>query len=179
MSSVANRQQTVNAAERTKEGDNFSALVIQIFRLNGLLSEAGDALAKPAGQSTARWQVLAAAEDAPVTVAQIARSLGLTRQSVQRVANVLAAEGLGAYQANPHDKRADLFTLSDAGISALRDIQARQVVWANTLGARISEADLGQAQALLARLAEAVASALEPHEAFTTPIEAESVTGNV
>ncbi len=155
---IAKRQYTVNSLKRTVAGDALSALVIQVFRLNGLLSEAGDALAKPAGQSTARWQVLAGAEHGPTTVAQIARMLGLTRQSVQRVANVLVAESFAVYEPNPKDKRADLVALTAAGRAALAEIQMRQRVWANALGEEIGEAELEQAQGLLARIAEAVGS---------------------
>ena len=142
--------------DRSTVGDALSALVIQIFRLNGTLAKIGDELAQPAGQSTARWQVLAAAEHAPVTVAQIAKALELTRQSVQRVANVLVTEGLGTFQANPRDKRADLFILSDTGRAALREIQTRQRAWANALGAEIGEAELAQTLALLERMMERV-----------------------
>lgn len=155
MTTIAKRQQTVNTS-RTAAGDTFSALVIQIFRLHGLLSEAGDALARPTGQSTARWQVLAGAEHGPATVAQLARMLELTRQSVQRVANVLVAEGFAAYEPNPKDKRADLLRLTESGQAALQEIQARQRVWADELGEAIGEAELEQAQKLLARVAEAV-----------------------
>jgi hypothetical protein len=79
---------------RTAAGDAFSALVVQIFRLNGLLLSAGDALAEPAGQTSARWRVLAAVEDKPRSVAQIARAWGLARQSVQGVADVVVRDGL-------------------------------------------------------------------------------------
>ena len=54
---------------------------------------ASGALAEPAGQTSARWRVLATVEDGPSTVAQVARSWGLARQSVQRVADVLVKEG--------------------------------------------------------------------------------------
>ena len=139
--SLAERQQTVNISEpqssRTAPGDAFSALVVKIVKLNGRLLVAGDALAKPTGQTSARWQVLAAAEHEPATVAQIARALELTRQSVQRVANVLVAERLASFEANPKDKRADLFTLTKTGQATLREIQMRQRVWADALGAAI------------------------------------------
>src|SRR5262245_27834345 len=64
------RQHAVNSgrrpAVRSPAGDAFSALVVQVLRLGGLLTAAGDALSKPAGQSSARWQVLAAADYAPM-----------------------------------------------------------------------------------------------------------------
>src|SRR6476659_9181886 len=93
---------------RSPSGDAFSSLVVQVLRLGGLLTAAGDALAAPAGQTSARWQVMAGAEHAPMTVAQIARRLGLTRQSVQRVADLLEREGLAIYEDNPDDMRAQL-----------------------------------------------------------------------
>lgn len=150
--SLTERQGTVNtqgSIPRTAAGDAFSAVVVQVFRLNGLLSAAGDALAKPAGQSTARWQVLAAAEHGPATVAQVARTLNLARQSVQRVANVLVAEGSAVFETNPKDKRADLLVLTDAGLAALREIQAHQQVWADALGGAVGEEALNRALKVL------------------------------
>src|SRR5262245_6851889 len=82
---------------RSPAGDAFSVVVVQVLRLGGLLTAASDALAEPAGQTSARWQVLAGAEHAPMTVTQIARRLGLARQSVQRVTDLLEREKLTAY----------------------------------------------------------------------------------
>lgn len=156
MRNVRQRQHTVNTGEdaprRTPAGDAFSALAILILRLGGHLTAAGDDLARPAGQTSARWQVLAAAEHEPATVAQIARSLGLARQSVQRVADVLAHEGLATYQANPAHRRAKLLRLLPKGHAVLRAIQAEQRPWADRLGARIGEVDLRRAAAVLERL---------------------------
>src|SRR5689334_25418410 len=103
-------------------------VAIQVLRLAGVLAAAGDALAQPAGQTSARWQVLAGAEHAPSTVAQVARRLGLARQSVQRVADLLEREGLAAYEDNPEDQRAQLLRLTPRGRSALAAIQKAQRV---------------------------------------------------
>lgn len=161
-SSIPGRQHAVKlpteSASRTPAGDAFSALVVQVLRLGGLLAEAGDALAEPAGQTSARWQVLAAVEDAPATVAGIARSLGLARQSVQRVADLLARDGLAAYEDNPDHRRAKLLRLTPTGRSALRTIQVAQRSWADALGAMIGEADLRQASVVLDRALRAVMS---------------------
>lgn len=142
---------------RTAAGDAFSELVVLIFRLDGLLLSAGDALAEPAGQTSARWRVLAAVEDKPLTVAQIARRWGLARQSVQRVADVLVDEGFAVYEENPRHRRAKLLVLAPEGLSALRTIQSAQRAWANALGAEIGEADLRQASAVLSRVLQVVA----------------------
>ena len=137
---------------RTSAGDALSGIVIQIFQLNGLLTAIGDSMAKPAGQSTARWQVLAAIERGPATVAQIARALRLTRQSVQRVADILAREGLAAYEDNPGHRRAKLLRLTPSGQRALEIIQKAQRGWADEVGATVGENDLREASAVLDRL---------------------------
>src|SRR5688572_16936859 len=116
---LTQRQDAVNAtsvpASRAPAGDAFSELVVQIFRLEGILAAAGDELAKPAGQTTARWRVLAAVEEKPLTVSQIARAWGLARQSVQRVADVLVREGFALYEQNPGHRRAQLLRLTPPG----------------------------------------------------------------
>src|SRR6185295_13471281 len=96
--SISKRQ---HAVKRSELGDAFSELVVRVFRLEGMLSAAGDAFAAPAGQSSARWRVLAAVEAEPRSVAQIARAWSLARQSVQRIADVLEQDGLVAYADNP------------------------------------------------------------------------------
>jgi DNA-binding MarR family transcriptional regulator len=121
-----------------------------------MLLSAGDALTEPAGQTSARWRVMAAIQDKPMPVAQIARGWGLARQSVQRVADVLVREKLAVYQENPHHRRAQLLELTPEGRSALHTIQAAQREWANTLGAEIGEAELRQASAILDRVLRVV-----------------------
>jgi hypothetical protein len=37
-------------------GNAFTELILEVFRLNGLLLEAGDRLTHPVGLSSARWQ---------------------------------------------------------------------------------------------------------------------------
>jgi DNA-binding MarR family transcriptional regulator len=143
---------------RTPAGDALSELVVRVFQLNGLLTAAGDTLAKPTGQSTARWQVMAAAEFAPMTVAETSRALHLTRQSVQRIADILVAEGLATYEDNPRHRRAKLLVLTERGATILREIQAAQRVWADELGAAAGEADLRRAGAVLDRLVALLAS---------------------
>ena len=57
-----------------------------------MFSRAGEEIAKPAGQTLARWLALEEVADGPATVAQMARALGLARQSVQRVTDLLERE---------------------------------------------------------------------------------------
>jgi DNA-binding MarR family transcriptional regulator len=147
-----------NGAGRTPAGDTFSGLVARVFRLNGLLAAEGDALARPTGQTSARWQVLAMVENGPATVAQTARTLGLARQSVQRVADVLEADGLVAYADNPSHRRARLVGLTAEGRRVLTSIQAAQRPWADAIGKAVGQADLRRASDILDRLLEAMAA---------------------
>jgi DNA-binding MarR family transcriptional regulator len=141
MADPSNRQDAVKPA-RTPAGDAFSDVVVRLIRLQGFLTAAGDALARPAGQTSARWQVLAAIEDEPRSVATIAHLLMLARQSVQRVADILESEGLVAYEANPRHRRAKLVRLTPKGRKTLARIQDAQRTWADALGAELGVHDL-------------------------------------
>lgn len=153
--SISKRQHAVNT-ERTAAGEAFSALSVHVLRLEGILTAEGDRLARPSGQTTARWRVLAAVEAEPLSVAQIARSWSLARQSVQRVADDLEREGLTVYATNPQHRRAQLVRLTPRGRAVLRQIQAAQAGWANALGERIGSAELVRANRALARIIDAL-----------------------
>jgi DNA-binding MarR family transcriptional regulator len=135
-----------------------SLLAVQVLRLAGMLIDAGDALAAPSGQTSARWRVLAVVEEEPATVATIARALGQARQSVQRIADLLSADGLAAYDDNPDDRRAMLLRLTTRGRATLRTIQSAQRVWADALGVSIGERELRAASVTLARVTDALES---------------------
>ena len=151
-SNISKRQDAVKSARFA--GDALSELVAHVFRLNGLLTSAGDAMAAPAGQTGARWRVLAAIDRAPSTVPQIARAWWLSRQSVQRVADVLVEEGFAVYEENPGHRRSKLLRITPKGSSSLRSIRRAQRTWADDLGGEIGESDLRTANAILARVVE-------------------------
>jgi len=136
------------------EGDAFSVFAITALRLAGHLTAAGDQLAKPAGQTSARWQVLAAARRGDMSVAQVARVLGVARQGVQRLADVLEGEGLIAYGDNPQHQRAKLVRLTAEGAARLGLIETAQAGWADGLGAAFTPAELDTARAVMARVME-------------------------
>jgi DNA-binding MarR family transcriptional regulator len=110
-------QKNLSMPARTLAGD-FS-VVTQVMQLDWLLVIASDAMAKPAGQTCARWWDLGAIGRAPASVAQIARTLRLVCQSVQRVADVLVEDGFAVCWANPRHRRAKLLEFTGRGGSAL------------------------------------------------------------
>ncbi|NED62371.1 MarR family transcriptional regulator, partial [Streptomyces sp. SID10244] len=85
--------------------DNLQRLLsdsaLTTFRLNGQFLALAEELARPAGITATRWQVIGAVLDNPLTVSDIARAMGITRQSVQRTADLLADDGLVEYRDNP------------------------------------------------------------------------------
>ena len=126
-------------ANYTDKGQTLTDLVLETFRLNGALLVWGDELVRDLGLTSARWQVLGAValEGRPLTVAQAARRMGLSRQAVQRVANDLEKLGLLAFLDNPDHKRAKLVALSEQGQAAYDQADARDARWVNDLGAAV------------------------------------------
>lgn len=144
------------------QGDTFTELVLEVFRVNRLLLDAGDQLTKPVALSSARWQVLGVVEHGPIPVAHVARIMGLTRQSVQQTADGLAADGLIVYSDNPHHRRAKLMTLTTKGREALDYVQERHAEWANQLGATHALEDLRTAVQVLRQIRESLDPNPEP-----------------
>ena len=141
---------------RTDTSETFTALVLEVFRLNGRLLSAGEGLTGPAGQTSARWQVLGALNEGPRTVADIGRRMGLTRQSVQRTADLLEADGLVSYASNPAHQRAQLATLTQRGRATLDAITKRQIEWANQIGSRLVDGDLQRTIRTLQQVRDAI-----------------------
>jgi DNA-binding MarR family transcriptional regulator len=112
--------------------DAFSRLMSECFKTNRQLVSAVARLTNGSGISGAQWGVLGAfgGSDESLTVAQTARRLGLTRQGVQRVADLLANKGLIEYLPNPNHRRAKLAKLTDQGRNLLAQLQARESRWA-------------------------------------------------
>ncbi len=113
----------------------LTALILEVFRLNGRLISTGDRLVSDLKLTSARWQVLGAAALAPSPqpVAWLARSMGLHRQGVQRIVNELVAEGVVVLEQNPHHRRAKLVRLTGKGEQLFEAASRRQKPWAKRL----------------------------------------------
>lgn len=123
--------------ELNSAGATFTEVLLEVFRLNGLLLAAGDELTRPVGLTSARWQVLGVVEHGPSPVAHVARTMGLTRQGVQGIADALEQDGFIVYTPNPHHRRAKLMSVTPKGETALAALRARQAVWANEIGGSV------------------------------------------
>lgn len=138
--------------ERTPEGELLTDIIVETFGLNGRLLAAGDRLTKDLGLSSARWQVLASADGEKRTVADIARRMGLRRQSVQRTVNSLLRDGFVVLEHNPNHRRAKLVELTESGHSALEETFRRESEMANNIARGLSADDLKRSVQLLAAL---------------------------
>jgi DNA-binding MarR family transcriptional regulator len=132
------------ALSQTAEAETATRAILLVFRLNGLLLGAGDELAGEQGLTASRWQVLGAIAlaQAPPTVPQIARRMGLTRQSVHATVKRLAADGLVQLEPNADHQRSQLVRLTETGAATYEALTERQIAWSNHLAEGIDPAAL-------------------------------------
>ncbi|WP_322870636.1 MarR family winged helix-turn-helix transcriptional regulator [Streptomyces goshikiensis] len=136
--------------------DLLSRTALGVFRLNGQFLAVSEELAKPAGLTAARWQVLGAVLTEPLPVAGIARAMGITRQSVQRIADLLAAQGLAEYVPNPAHRRAKLLRPTAEGRAAIARITPGHATLASRLAHELGEEAFAQTAEALSRLTAAL-----------------------
>jgi DNA-binding MarR family transcriptional regulator len=127
---------------QTEAGALLTEIILSTFRLNARLLEAAQELAANGGITAAWWQVLGGVLDQPRTVAEIGRRMGMTRQGVQRVADLLVANHLAEYRPNPAHRRAKLLACTEAGYWAIRQISFAAHPFANRIGAQVANEEL-------------------------------------
>jgi DNA-binding MarR family transcriptional regulator len=103
----------------TDAKDLIPLMIADIYELAGAFRERGEAIAQSVGQTQVRWQVMSAASADPRTVPQIARRLGVSRQNVQRIADLLVAENWASFEDNPDHKASPYLVLNSRGQTAL------------------------------------------------------------
>jgi len=137
-------------------GSVFENLMEECFQLNRSLIEVAKQLTEDLGVTGAQWGVLGALgrDDAPRTIAEAARRMGLARQSVQRVADALADQGLVEYLPNSEDRRTKLAEVTGAGRALLAELETRQLAWANRTAGDLSRANIEEAMRLIKQIRE-------------------------
>jgi DNA-binding MarR family transcriptional regulator len=151
------KETTEASPTRTAAGDALTDLVLPVFELNGEFLAAAETMTRPVGLTPAWWQVLGATLDEPLPVAEIARrvGLGLARQSVQRVADLLVERKWAAYRDNPAHRRAKLLEPTSAGRRAVDRLTSAQHAWADSVGSAVGEDELRHALAVVRQVIEA------------------------
>lgn len=92
----------------------------------------------------------------PLTVPQIALMRPTSRQRMQRLADELAAEGLVEFIDNPRHRRSKLVRLTRIGDASYRELNARLLAIASTIGADLSEADICKTAEMVRQLSNEV-----------------------
>jgi DNA-binding MarR family transcriptional regulator len=148
-------------------------LALTVFETNGHLIDAGNELVRPVGLTTAWWQVLGALgySPFPLSVSHIARNMGLTRQAVQRVVDLLVERDLVVQQPNPHHQRAKLIVLTQAGRIALTGAEQAVAPLDQAILERIGPDRLGVAIAVLREMNEVMATNLSLAKDLAAPSE--------
>lgn len=90
----------------------------------------------------------------PLTVPQIAQMRPTSRQRMQRLADELAAEGLVEFIDNPRHRRSNLVRLTRKGDARYRELSARFLSIASTMGVELSEADIRKTTEIVRRLSD-------------------------
>jgi DNA-binding MarR family transcriptional regulator len=124
--------------------DAMVELIGESFRLHSRLQTTADQMAREVGLTGTRWQVLNAVAQAtrPATISDIARWMGLARQSVQQVANSLAEDSLIDYQPNPKHQRASLVVVTRKAAKLLEQLDEQRYTWANTVATTLPADDI-------------------------------------
>ncbi|GAA0982094.1 MULTISPECIES: MarR family winged helix-turn-helix transcriptional regulator [Nocardiopsidaceae] len=144
------------ASTADRHSELFTGTALTVFRLNGQLLSVAEELARSAGLTAARWQVLGAVTDEPLPVSAVARRFGTTRQSVQRIADLLVERRLAEYRPNPAHSRAKLLAPTEEGLEALRRIDPDHGRVADALVAELGEDGAERALESLHRLSRAL-----------------------
>ena len=96
----------------------------------------------------------------PLTVPQIAEMRPTSRQRMQRLADELAADGLVEFVDNPKHRRSKLVQLTRKGAARYREMHARFLALAATLGGDLSEPEIRRTAAVVRQLSADVAARL-------------------
>lgn len=89
-------------------------------------------------------------------VANVARMMGLKRQSVQQTADGLARDGFIEYVENPHHRRAKLVKITPKGVQALKEIEPNLAEWANRIGANFALPEWERCVSMIRELRDAL-----------------------
>lgn len=134
----------------------IAVLTRGVFKLHGQLLEEGERTTADCSLTPARHRILGCLVRAKggMTVPQIAREMGLARQSIQRLADVLVGDGHAAYRDNPAHSKSRLLCLTDAGDAAYSALAEPRRLSIATMARGLSPQAMENAIALLEAIGE-------------------------
>jgi DNA-binding MarR family transcriptional regulator len=149
------RQKKSAARKATGKGEAIASLMLEVaqffFRIRAVGQRAG-LITTWGGGALGFMRSLALL--GPLTVPQIAQMRPTSRQRMQRLADELAAEDLVEFVENPSHRRSKLVRLTDKGEARYREMNARFLAVASSMGAELTEADIHRATEIVRQLSE-------------------------
>ncbi len=140
---------------RTRGNLVVTAFVMKSLEFHGLLYAHGYKITRRFGQSPIRWQIMGVLEDSgPLTVSQIARRIGSTRQGIQRLITEMTRDGTVSLTSNPDHARSPKVILTQAGQSVLNQINRVQSAWADQVARDVVLKDVEAATAMMKDVSE-------------------------
>jgi DNA-binding MarR family transcriptional regulator len=141
-------------------------MALTTFALNGLFLTVAEQLAAPAGLTATRWQVLGAVLKEPLTQSEIARRMGITRQSVRRTSLQLVEEGMLHFTSNPSNRKAMLLQPTENGYAAIKKIKPQHAAFAKQLEERLGKDQVQKILDTIAELRQTLETIVLPEQDF-------------
>jgi DNA-binding MarR family transcriptional regulator len=137
--------------KKTPASNALTDLIRAVLRMNATVQKSGTRLMRGTGMTNARWQTISElfALEKRVTVSELSRHMGLTRQSVQRLADDMARDGLVEFVENLGDARAMHLLLTEVGKVAYHDALEREWQWTNVVAEDFDAKQIADAVVLL------------------------------
>jgi DNA-binding MarR family transcriptional regulator len=151
------RQRVARGRNVTSKGEAITDLMLEVaqcfFRIRALGQRAGLITGWGGG---AFGFMRSLALFGPLTVPEIARMRPTSRQRMQRLADELAADGFVKFIDNPKHQRSKLVHLTRKGLANYREMSARLLTIASTMGDDLSEADIRRTTNVVRKLSDDV-----------------------
>jgi DNA-binding MarR family transcriptional regulator len=132
---------------RTSIGEALEELMVEVTYAFFPLRALGSQLGANAAWGGSYWGMLRSLKlEGPQTVAQIARSRPVPRQSIQKLANEMIQAGLIELVENPAHKRAKLLHLTEKGELTLLELSERITVEIEIFAQELDASELADLQ---------------------------------
>jgi DNA-binding MarR family transcriptional regulator len=142
--------------------EDVARLVRDVIETAVAARRSDERLARANGQTQARSNVLGAIAAVDATVPRVARLLGVTRQSVQRVVDDLVEDGQAVVVPNPEHRRSPLVQLTALGTATRRAIARSTAEHRAGIAATLDPADVETTSRTLRRLRDSLLDGAKP-----------------
>ena len=108
--------------------ESLDTLAFQIFRIHHLIQENSEWLFNDLGVTHSRARIIIglSKQNKPTSISELARSIGLTRQAVQRLANQMIEEDILCIDQDSQSNKSKLLQLTDVGLTLYAEIRRRR-----------------------------------------------------